>query len=149
MIRVPVYGILCDGENFEFFQFDSSTTPPSFRHGYTTGFITCPQLPRLTGHITCPFIVALRPICEIVFDLMLTGYISSLEAHHNRAVMNSPKAAVKWRQAIISAHKAQGNFRDAETKRQMQLIDAANAAAQEAMDALKHRYDYLTCTHCI
>jgi hypothetical protein len=27
-VRVPVYGILCDGDVFEFFRFDGSTKPP-------------------------------------------------------------------------------------------------------------------------
>lgn len=145
---MPVYGILCDGDVFEFFWFDGSTKPASFYHGCDS---TVPRtrllLPDFTQTGTHrPFIDALRPICEIVFDLMLRGYISSLEAYHNRSVKNSAKEGKtsqsldKWGRAISSAHQALEMFRDAETKRQIQLIGEANAIVQKAMKSLKNRY---------
>ena len=79
------------------------------------------------------FVNALRPICEIVFDLMLNGYISSLKAYHNRSVENSikevkpRKSLDRWEQAISSAHKALEMFRNAETKQRVHLVDEANA----------------------
>jgi predicted ribosome quality control (RQC) complex YloA/Tae2 family protein len=97
-----------------------------------------------------PFIDALCPICEIIFDLMLEGYILSLEEYHNRSVKNSTKEGKlrqsldKWDQAISSAHKALEKFRDAEKKHQIQLIDDANAIVQEVMASLKSRYGALT-----
>jgi hypothetical protein len=81
---------------------------------------------------------------------MLEGYISSLEAYHNRSVKTSAKEGKprqsldKWDWAISSAHKVLEKFRDAEKKRQNQLIDDANAIVQEAMASLKGRYDSLT-----
>ena len=79
------------------------------------------------------FIDALRPICEIVFDLMLNGYTSSLKAYHNRSVENSikevkpRKSLDRWEQAISSAHKALEMFRNAETKQRVHFVDEANA----------------------
>ncbi len=95
------------------------------------------------------FIDTLRPICEIIFDLMLNGYIASLEAYHhsvkNCAKEWKPKENLdKWERAIISAHTALGMFRGAETKRRDQLIDEANAIVQKAMKFLKDRYGSLT-----
>jgi hypothetical protein len=147
-----VYGILCDGDVFEFFLFDGSTKPPLFYHGCDrTVPRTRLQLPDFTQTATPrPFIDALRPICEIIFDLMLAGYISSLEAYHNRSINNSAKEGKprqsldKWDRAISSAHKALEKFRDAEKKRQIQLIDDANAIVQEAVESLKSRYGSLT-----
>jgi len=81
---------------------------------------------------------------------MLNGYISSLKAYHSRSVENSAKEAKprksldKWERAISSAHKALEMFRDAETKRRIQLIVEANAIVQEGMKSLKFRYDSLT-----
>lgn len=149
---MPVYGILCDGDVFEFFCFDGSTKPPLFFHGCDpTVPRTHLQLPDFTQTATPRlFIDALRPICEIIFDLMLNGYISSLKAYHSRSVENSAKEAKprksldKWERAISSAHKALEMFRDAETKRRIQLIVEANAIVQEGMKSLKFRYDSLT-----
>jgi hypothetical protein len=87
---VPVYGILCDGDVFEFFRFDGSTKPASFHHGHTA-LASRLRLPDLTNPEAQTFIHALRPICEIIFDLMLKGYISSLEAYRGRSVTNSAK----------------------------------------------------------
>jgi hypothetical protein len=36
-IHSPIYGILCDGESFEFFMFDGSTKPYSFSRGCFPG----------------------------------------------------------------------------------------------------------------
>jgi hypothetical protein len=149
---VPVYGILCDGDVFEFFWFDGSTKPPSFYHGCD---LTVPRtrlhLPDFTQTATPrSFIDALRPICEIIFDLMLRGYISSLEAYHNRSVKNSAKEGKlrqsldKWERATSSAHQAFEKFRDAERKCQIQLIDEANEIVQKAMELLKDRYGFST-----
>ena len=145
---MPVYGILCDGDVFEFFQFDGSTKPPSFYHGCdSTVPRTRLQLPDFTQTGTPrPFLDALRPICEIIFDLMLRAYSSSLEAYHNRSAKNSAKEGKprpsldKWERAIGSARQALEMFRDAETKRQVQLINEANAIVQKAMESLKYRH---------
>jgi len=50
----------------------------------------------------------------------------------------------KWERAISSAHQALEMFRDAETKRQIQVIDEANAIVRKAMESLKCRYGSLT-----
>jgi hypothetical protein len=140
-----VYGILCDGEIFEFFRFDGSTKPPSFNHGCYGPTRTRLVLPDFTDTVMHPFIAALRPICEIIFDLMLTGYVASLEVYHNRSERKSEnegklrQSLVKCKQAITYAQQARGLFRDAETRRQIGLLDEANAIVQEAMETLKLR----------
>ena len=136
---MPVHGILCDGNAFEFFRFDGTTKPLSFYQGRDT---TVPRtrmyLPDLTEASPGSLIDALRPICEFVFDLMVMAYISSLNAWH---MAEGKPSLENWDRAISSAHKAQENFRDAETKRQMQHIDEADALVQQAMESLQDRYD--------
>jgi hypothetical protein len=92
---------------------------------------------------TC--IEALRPICEVVFDLLLRGYTSNLKAHYNIAVEGgmSRESTDKWKDAISAADKALDDFRLAETKRKYQLTDEANSIAEEAMTSLKKRYGIL------
>lgn len=51
------------------------------------------------------------------------------------------KSVDKWAEAISSAIKASEGFREAETKRQSQLIDEANLILEEAMASLKRRYE--------
>lgn len=153
-VRVPVYGILCDGEVFEFFRFDGSIKPPSFTHGCygptSRHHLVLPDLTDPTDPVSGNFIVALRPICEIIFDLMLTGYVSSLEAYHNRSLRNGEKEGKsRWEQAIRYAQQAQGCFRDADTRRQIHLLDDANAMVQEAMGILKLRHSSPSSMHCI
>jgi len=134
------------GGAFEFFCFDGSTNPPSFSHRRDP---TVPRvrllLPEFTqAETTRSFLNALRPICEIIFDLMLNGYISSLKAYdhyhaENSARQGKPRESLD--KAISSAHKALEMFRDAETRRQIPLIDEANAIVQEAMGSLKYSTD--------
>jgi hypothetical protein len=134
---------------FEFFWFDGSTKPFSFYRGCDSKDPPARRrvfrLPEETVDPR-PFIHALRLICEIIFDLLLRGYISSLKACHHRSVRKSAKEGQprksldKWEQAISSAVEASEKFRNAETKRQIQLTDEANAIVQEAMESFKCRY---------
>ena len=146
---MPVYGILCCRDKFEFFLFNGTTDPHSFKYGLYNPLThrRLPiQLPDLDYPRTArPFIEALRSICEIIFDLLLSGYVSSLMAY-NYSVKKSngedqPRAcADKWEEAINAAVKALQDFREAEMKRQSQLINDANSIVEEAMAFLKYRY---------
>jgi hypothetical protein len=154
-LHLPVYGILCDGEAFEFFKFDGSTKPFSFYLGCDPkdppARLRAFRLPDLAGILTSrPFIHTLRPICEIIFDLLLQGYISSLKANHDPFVSANTKEGQprkNWEQAINFAVEALRKFRNAEMQRQNQLIDEANTTVLQAMDSLKLRYDSSTSSH--
>jgi hypothetical protein len=103
--------------------------------------------------VTRPFLEALRPICEIIFDIMLTGYVSSLEVYHNRSEQKSAKegkprpSLVKWEQAITRSQAAQRLFRDAEMRRQAGLIGEANTTVEAAMQTLALRHSSPSSTH--
>ena len=96
------------------------------------------------------FINALRPICEVIFNLLLKGYVASLEALHNHSVDESiskgqPRRSLdKWQQALSAAAKAVQDFGEAEVKRQAGHIDKANSMVDEAMVHLKERYQIPT-----
>jgi hypothetical protein len=150
--RVPIYGILYVGDAFENFLFDSTTKPFSFKRGLLPNNTPTDLLPfqlpdPAKTSTTRPFIDALRPICEIIFDLLLSGYVSSLKVYHNCSVNKSAreghpgKGVDKWEGVIGLAVMASQGFRDAETKRQTQLTDEANSIVEEAMGRLKCRYD--------
>ena len=154
-LRVPIYGILCDGDALEFFLFNGTTKSFSFKHGLGPNVDSIHphrfQLPNPADtSTTCPFIDALRPICEIIFDLLLSGYISSLKAYHNHSISNSArnsqlrKEVCGWEEATGAAVRAKRNFRDAEIKCQTQLTDKANSIAEKGIASLKYRYEIPT-----
>ena len=114
--------------------------PPTLRHGFKLDDFTTAESPR-------PFIRALRQICEIIFDLLLQSYISSLDAYRNRSVGKGKKEAKprkstqEWEEALCFAGDALEKSRAAETMRRDHLPNEANTTVQEAMDFLKSRYD--------
>ena len=154
---IPVFGILCDGESFQFFLFDGSSTPFSFTRGSLKDSPTFQQIFKLDEFIATrssgPFIRNLRQICEITFDLLLQSYISSLAVYRNRSVNKAEREGTpmkimeEWDEALWLATDALEKFRAAEQMRQSDLPDKANTTAEDAMDFLKRRYDPSTLTH--
>jgi hypothetical protein len=101
-----------------------------------------------TSHETAtahPFIQSLRPICETIFDLLLCGYIASIDAYRNRSASRGTeqsklrKSLDKWDGAVKSASEALTKFRFAETKRQNKDSAGANETVREALTVLKLR----------
>ena len=84
------------------------------------------------GETPRPFIHALRPICEIIFDLLLRGFISSLNAYRSRSSTRSSKeqkprkSLDKWDEAIKFAEEASSKFWEADVKRGEGLIEESN-----------------------
>ena len=149
-----MYGILCDGDSFEFFRFvgsDDDSKPSSFKRGIRPDDPPNRQRPFRIPDPSEPshirrFIEALRPICEVIFYLMLKGYVASLQAFHDHSANASTregrprKSLDKWQQALSAAVKAAQDFGEAEVKRQAGQIDEANSMVEEGMVNLKERY---------
>ena len=77
----------------------------------------------------------------------MSAFVSSLTAFQQRPERKGKKprkSLAKWEDALKHAQDALEKFRNAEDKRKGQLIDHANAAAEEAMKALKQRLDLTT-----
>jgi hypothetical protein len=147
---VPVFGILWDGTHFNFFKFDGTSKPFSFLRGAFPG--DHPSLRRgfeLPGLTTAeesalPFMRALRLISEVIFDLLLSGYVSSIGTFRDRSPVRGTKehprqSLIKWEDALASAKQALHHYRDAESKRHDGDITAANKAVSHARTLLKHR----------
>ena len=146
---MPVIGILCDGMSFEFFSYDGK------KRKFTRG---C--LPAIPGDSAVPchglqlnnstcFIAGLRQICEIIFDLFLDAYISGLTSFKSRLHEQSFagekegrfRSLDEWDEGLKHAQEAFGKFRAAETKRKAKDSEQANILVEEAMNALKLRYE--------
>ena len=151
--KVPVFGILCDGKSFEFFSFDGGTSPPSLTRGCLPGdpleFRRGLRLSDFTLTGPTHFIHELRQICEVIFDLLMSSFVSSLTEFQKRSDRRGKrdqkprKSLAKWDEALNHAKDASGKFRDAEAMRKNQLVDEANETVEEAMKALKQRYEIL------
>lgn len=86
-----------------------------------------------------PFIRSLRLVTEIIFDVLLMAYSSSLIAYKDRsqaktAQSGKPRESLGgWEKAIQYVNLAQQMFRDGERKRKDGRIVEANTDALEAM----------------
>jgi hypothetical protein len=97
---LPIYCILCDGLSFEFFKYERTTLIPSFFRGCFPGdpehLQRGLQVPDFTTTETSlPFILHLRCVCETIFDVMLTGYTSGLNAYGKRSVLAGKREGLK------------------------------------------------------
>ena len=147
---VPVFGILWDGTYFHFFRFDGSSKPSSFLRGSFPGdpikFRYGIKLPDLTtaDESALTFMRHVRLISETIFDLLLSGYIASIEAFRDRFSVRSAKegarkSLAKWEDVLASAKRALCYFRNAESKRQGGDKAGANQAVSLARTHLKRR----------
>jgi hypothetical protein len=115
---MPIFGILCDGVSFEFYKYDGSLDTPTFSKGRLSAGSQEPlvvfPLARLDVKTpTQPFIRSLRLVSEIIFDVLLVAYSSSLTAYRNRSMAKTAetgkprKSLVGWKGAIEEAADVQ------------------------------------------
>lgn len=77
---------------------------------------------------------------------MLSGYISALNAYHDRSALPDKQEGVKrpsldgWGQALKSAEDALATFRKAETQRKDGHVDSADMSVLEGLRLLHERY---------
>jgi hypothetical protein len=88
-----------------------------------------------------PFILQLRWICETIFDVTLSAYITGVKAYYNQTDerFRGP-SSVRWDQALQSADHALVAFREAEDEREKGDINSADATVDKALLALQERY---------
>ena len=86
---------------------------------------------------------------------MLVAYTSSLTAYRDRSSRRSNKQGKprksldKWNLAIQRAEEALSKSRGAELLRQAGDFDNADTMAQNAINALKFRYETPACCHVV
>lgn len=152
-VGMPIYGILCNGNSFQFFAFDSSTKPYKFSAGVVQGghFQITGGLPLVDSSsepTARSFIHSLRPICETIFNLLLVTYIASLKMFRDMSQAASQPGLRKclgpvdgWDKTIKFAEEALEKSQDAEALRRDDLIVDADATAEVAFKALKLSID--------
>ncbi|KAH9065933.1 hypothetical protein EDB87DRAFT_908528 [Lactarius vividus] len=133
-LSVPIYGILCNGNKFQFFTFNGRTKPHKVSMGVVwdrgSPFLRLlRRILRLVDFswepIACAFFHSLRLICETVFNFFLLAYIASLKAFRH----GQQKNLDGWDQALKFA-EALEKSQDAEALRQDNSINDANATTE-------------------
>src|ERR1700722_3976840 len=148
---MPIFGILCDKLSFEFFKYDGSLDTPTFSLGQLSvesqGPVAAfPLAPLRMNTSALPFLRALRLVSEIIFDVLLVAYSSSLTAYRNRSMAKAAETGKLrnrlggWERAIDNANIAQHMFRDGEEKRKAGHIRNEGADSFEAMQHLTLGY---------
>ena len=164
---VPVIGILCDGTSFEFFSFSAKGKTYKFNCGclpgdpieYRCGLQLTDFTPddsaargRFVGQILFHKFDG-DPICEIIFDLLMGAYVSSMTQKLFREQSESEKklkgrkgrkvgfgelepSSDRWDEAL-DYEEAFGKFRAAVKKKSEQ----AKILVEDAMNSLKLRYE--------
>ena len=69
-----------------------------------------------------PFILRLRIVCEIIFDMLLTAYIAGLSAYYSKGDEKKDKA-----RSLQPAEQALVALREAEAQREAGEFDLADA----------------------
>lgn len=144
-VKAPVYGILCDGSGFMFFQFIGKTEHTQ-SHSFSVGAFPGSShqgglgLPiyEITHGDARAFILSMRPICETVFHLLITTYISSLKACR-QTLLGGPWTLPLWNGAIRIAEDLLEWSHVAEQLRQWKAITQANVVTNHVVKALDSR----------
>jgi hypothetical protein len=151
-MSLPIHCIFSDGFSFEFFKYERTPNPTFLRgcfHGDPDHLQRGLQISDFRNMETSlPFIIQLRSICETIFDVMLSAYITGLKAYCDRSEKRGREKGSKrpsldqWNLALQTAERALTTFRDAEGQRKQGDPDAANSTVAEAVATLQERYYY-------
>lgn len=138
---LPTFGILCDGQSFEIFSFDRTTSPPTVSRG--TFLVSTPDGPKqsnklLIAHLddlsSNTFIRSLRPVCEVLYYIFLQAFKDVVKIHAIRE-----EGSTCWSEAYLNAVQALTYAKTAAKKAAARDPDA-DKNAQKAAHSLQQRY---------
>jgi hypothetical protein len=149
----PIFGILCIGSlaesTFDFFSFDGRTSPPTISRGafHTPDsnppetYIATLEVPDYSATSKINFIRSLRPICEVLYYILLRAYKTGIRVNLNmqNAIDNNKETMPSWNKAHLLATKALTHAKDGGTKAAAH-DSAANEEAGLALECLQQRF---------
>lgn len=150
----PIYGILCDGNRYEFFRLNRSTKPAIFSRGIITqGDGQHPfdaealRIADFSGTSASGFIKSLRPVCEAIFSLFLLSYVNGIEAYFQRSLERNQYQPLKSTSVWASCHALATNALELALAAAAKAADgdiiSANETAELALNKLKDRFSLL------
>jgi hypothetical protein len=149
---LPITGILCDGDQFRFFEFVKikETGSPQFSLGeFDNGDksldVTSPSMDK-RNYDTQQAVLQIRSACEALYFVFLRAYSYGLQAYWNRSVELS-KAEGKervstpmWKNAITMAGKALEEAKSAWVQYDKGELKECQITAERAVKHLIERY---------
>ncbi|KAE8380167.1 hypothetical protein BDV26DRAFT_258102 [Aspergillus bertholletiae] len=125
---VPILAILCDGNNFEFFVFDSSA-----KRIYSSRRVPGIIAKELGDH--SDLLLSIKQTCEYLFDWFIMGYINGLQSFGHRSLNRSRtkiwESTGQWESALANANTAHWYLREAaEAANERDFEHAENMASQ-------------------
>ena len=131
---VPILAILCDGNNFEFFVFDSSA-----KEIYSSRRITGIIADELGDH--ADLLLSTKRTCEYLFDWFVMGYINSLQSFGDQSLKRSNtkkrESTSQWENALTNAHTAHWYLREAAEAAKKKRFNDAETMAGRGLEQLK------------
>lgn len=149
--EIPIIGVLCDGSSFEFFSFDSTSDQITFLRGLPNVYNPPRMKLTLPDHDAgLEYITTLRPVCETLFSLFLTGYINAFSAYQQQSVKRAVKAkqprdsTPRWVNALNTAREAfdmaqVAEMHAAKDRKDVDNIRQADELATKALELLETR----------
>ncbi|KAE8133560.1 hypothetical protein BDV38DRAFT_257966 [Aspergillus pseudotamarii] len=131
---VPILAIVYDGNNFEFFVFDSSAKEV-YSSRRIVG-ITCNEVGDQTD-----LLISIKKTCEYLFDWFIMGYINSLQSfgYHSlkRSRTKKRESTSQWESALANAHTAHWHLREGAEAATKQRFQDAETMASRGLKQLK------------
>ena len=145
---LPLHCIFIHNGSFEFFKFERTPTS-SFVRGAFPGNPTHLQhglkLPDfVNAESSLPFILQLRPLCEIIFDMLLVAYIAGLTAYYDQCKETEGENRTR---SLRPAEQALAVFREAEAQREAGELDLADGTVDRGLLALQERCDKFSASY--
>ncbi|KAN0070542.1 hypothetical protein V8E54_011411 [Elaphomyces granulatus] len=129
---VPILAILCDGDNFEFFVYDSADRL-IYSSGRIPGIIFNERGDKLD------LLISTKRTTEYLFDWFVMAYVNGIRSlgHQSRVRSGLGGSSEKWTAAIASAEKAHWLLREAAQTARDGKFDEAERMASDGVDQLK------------
>ncbi|OXV06001.1 hypothetical protein Egran_06231 [Elaphomyces granulatus] len=127
---VPILAILCDGDNFEFFVYDS-VDRLIYSSGRIPGIIFKERGDKLD------LLISMKRTTEYLFDWFVMAYVNGIRSLGYRSRVRSGLSSEKWTAAIASAEKAHCLLREAAQTARDGKFDEAERMASDGVDPLK------------
>ncbi|KAL1965980.1 hypothetical protein VTN77DRAFT_4920 [Rasamsonia byssochlamydoides] len=131
---VPILAILCDGNNFEYFVYDSGDKR-IYTSGRVTGIISDEQ------QSTAEFLYSTKKTTEYLFDWFIMAYINGIRALGDRSSSRSKvkkrSSTEKWASALTRAENAHWLLREAAKAAQEGHFKESETMASNGVEQLK------------
>ncbi|KAF8541859.1 hypothetical protein BDD12DRAFT_775595 [Trichophaea hybrida] len=135
--HLPIFGILTDGDTFRYFRFHRpepvrrTGISISVQRGVYHSRSISMQLKSLDScESSHDFLTSLRPICEVIYGVLVSAYLASIEAFYQRSLRSARKEVGKRRSTDVWY-----NAKSIGTEALQEAVEAAEMALRDLGEA--------------